>query len=73
MLQFPICYHSHFIEMLHRKQKLTYILGAKPGSDHPAKCWVKGFIFLHKYHDPNFYRRFRHTLAKLTKILLAII
>ena len=24
----------------------------------PAKCWVKGFILPHKYHDPNFYRRF---------------
>ena len=29
----------------------------------PAKCWVKGFILPHKYHAPNFYQRFLHTLA----------
>ena len=29
----------------------------------PAKCWVKSFILPHQYHDPNFYRKFCHTLA----------
>ena len=29
----------------------------------PAKCWFKGFILPHKYHAPNFYQRFWHTLA----------
>ena len=29
----------------------------------PAKCWFKGFILSHRYHGPNFYQRFWHTLA----------
>ena len=27
---------------------------------HPAKCWINDFILPHKYHTPNFYRRFCH-------------
>ena len=30
---------------------------------HPAKCWVKDFILPHRFHAPNFYRRFCHTLV----------
>ena len=29
----------------------------------PAKCWVKDFILPYRYHLPNFYRRFCHTLV----------
>ena len=42
------------------------MLGAKPGFDLlVAKCWVIDFILPHKYHAPNFYQIFCHTLVKL--------
>ena len=45
--------------MCHKKRKLTFVSGAKPGTDPPvATCWVKDFILLHKYHSPNFYQIF---------------
>ena len=60
MLQFQICYHRH----LNASQKAkTNINFRGQAWVRPAKCWVKDFILPHKYHSPNFYRRFWHTLA----------
>ena len=50
--------------MRHKKRNLTYVSELKPGTDSlVAKCWVKDFILLHKYHAPIFYQIFRHTLV----------
>ena len=49
--------------MCHKKRKLTYISVAKPGTNPPAaKCSVKDFVLVHKYHAQNFYQIFSHTL-----------
>ena len=51
-------------EIRHKKRKLTKVSGAKLGTDSAAaQSWVKDFILPHKYHAPNFYQIFCHTLA----------
>ena len=61
MLQLQICYHSHLNASQRTKTNIDFRgqVWVRP----LAKYWVKGFILPHKYHPPNFYRRFSHTLA----------
>ena len=61
MLQFQICYHSHLNVSYETKNNIDFRIQAwvRP----PAECWVKSFILPHKYHAPNFYQRFWHTLV----------
>ena len=54
MFQFQICYQSHW--NVSWKASQTWV---RPST----KCWFKGFILSHKYHAPNIYQRFWHTLA----------
>ena len=66
---YPKKYHVSVSNMLTEllkcvKKKRKQILGAKPGTDPPVvKSRVRNFILPHKYHAPNFYQIFCHTLV----------
>ena len=61
MPQLQICYQSQWNVSCKTKNNINFMGQAwvRP----PAKFWVKGFILPHKYHAPNFYQGFWHTLA----------
>ena len=61
MLQFQVCYQSHWNFL--RKTKTNINFRSKTWVRLLARCWVEGFVLPHKYHAPNFYQRFRHSLA----------
>ena len=66
--QFYICYHKNYYATLMLLEKLCYMKTNINFRDQvwnrpPGKCCVKDFILPHKYHPPNFYRRFSHTLV----------
>ena len=60
--RFSFKYVIKATEMFHAKRKLTYISGAKPGSD-PLQSSVSRTLFGHEDHATNFYQRFWHSLA----------
>ena len=55
------CYHSHVNVSQKTKTNIDFMNEnwVRP----TVKCQIKGYILLHKFHAPNFYRRFWHTLA----------
>ena len=61
MLQFQMCSRSHLNVSYKIKTNINFTgqTWVRPR----AKCWFKGFILPYKYHAPNFYRIFWHTLA----------
>ena len=61
MFQFQICYQSYW--NVSWKTKININFKGQTWVRPPAKCWVKGFTLPHKYHVPNCFQRFWHTLA----------
>ena len=61
MFQFHICYQSHWNVSWKTKTNINF--RGQTWVRLPAKCWFKGCILPLKYHVPNFYRRFCHTLV----------
>ena len=61
MFQFQICYQSHWNVSWETKANINF--RGQTWVRPPSKCCINGFILPHKYHAPNFYQRFWHTLA----------
>ena len=60
-LQFQIGYQSHWNVSCKTKTSINF--RGQTWVRPPAKFWVKGFTLPQRYHGPNFYQRFWHTLA----------